>query len=285
MAKKAKEVEEPSKPKLEFGTPEWMEKREEELDQEMVGHDFAKDIVLKMRWNGDYTFRIFPVADMKDWLRPKGEHWNVFPGPDGKVGLPEGCPQIIRNQYCPVCFAVDKAIAEGITTAKEAYGQGGVGVQRSFYLLILLTEAILEKGAADQPAPPKFTDLPQVKILECPFSVAKKLRQLTANKKIGYNVLANPEDGALVNINKDGSRPGVNRYDVMVLRETMAIPEDFLEYDLDKNEKGEEVRKFIGLREVPDLKTHLPKNTGDELMAKIEKHQHDVPPYIANFTL
>jgi hypothetical protein len=39
------------------------------------------------------------------------------------------------------------------------------------------------------------------------------------------------------------------------------------------------------LREVPDLKTHLPKNTGDELMAKIEKHQHDVPPYIANFTL
>jgi hypothetical protein len=278
--KAPKKQEKANEPALEFGTPDWMAEREEELDSEMAGHDFSKDVNLRPRWDGDYKFRLIPIVDKKDWLRPSGEHWNVFPGPDGKMAVGDGCPHLTWRKPCPICFAVDKAIAEKKATGKEMFGQGGIGVQRVFLVRILLLEAKLIKMAADKAAPPHFTDLPDIKVLECSQSVAKKLRDLIQDDDYGWAALMHPSEGVVLKLTKDSAKPGTERYALKPLRETFALPEEWFEYETE-----DDVKRLIGLNDMPDLTDFLPKTTTEELMGKIEKHANEINPFLANYNL
>jgi|GEM_PF-4256392 len=277
------------KRKLAFGTPEWMEDRERELDTQMQGHDFTKDVLFIFRWDGWIKFRVMPGFKPEDWFRPYGEHWNVFPGQNDKDIVIDGCPEINfgPDHPCPICYAINKALAEKKATFTDFFGMGGIGVQKKYLLPVMLLEANLVKSDSKQSTAPVFTDLPQVKILALPISVAKKFRSLLQDDDYGYEELTHPEVGVVLKLTKDNSQAGTEKYTLKpVVKDHYALPDDLFEWEVDQDENGEEVSHIVGYAEgFPELENFLPKTTGDELMAKIEKYQHDINPFVANFNL
>jgi hypothetical protein len=275
-----KPTTEPTEPTLDYHSPEWLAEREEQLDDAMRGMDVTKLPTLTMRWNGIYKFRIMPVLNMLYWLTPYGEHWNLFPtGDPKKPASKDGCPRVTYGLPCAPCEAIDKALAEKRAKWDDFGGKGGIVVQKKFLLLVLLLEVdlIAKKG---QEKPPVFKDLPDLKILECPTSVAKTLRARVADPDYGWEALTHPYEGAVVKVDKDDDREGAKIYDTIVLPQTTRIPDEYLEFKETKTGLSLVTPDFW-----PKLEDFLPKTTPEDLIAKIEKFQNDVNPFIVNYVL
>lgn len=276
-----------------YGTPEDLEERDQMLEDSMRAFDPAKSITLPMNWNGDYTFRIMPLfkhdeegSVMEDWLVPFGYHWNVFPTGDPKKGSKDGCPrmgyydpdeQVIKTGPCPICDAIDRAIAEKRATRDDFAGKGGITVQKKYYLRVLLVDVALETKVGGT-KPPVFDELPMVKLLEVPTSAAKILRaRMMDKKKFGFQRLTHPDTGLLVCITRDDEQEGSKMYDVAVLPDQFAIPDEFIGRD------GKD--HFWPTEDWPQIPMQLPVTTPDDLFQKIQKHQLEINKWVANYTL
>lgn len=280
-------------PKFVFGTPDWFEEREAELDDAMRGRDVTQDTVLKMSWNGWYKVRAVPVVDKRDYLRPKGEHWNVFPTGDPKRPASQhGCPAVNFQDEegqiadCPICNGVTWALANRKATFDDFSGKGGIALQKKYLLRVELVAVKLLPGAAGTDAPPVFKDLPQLKILEVPKTVAKWIREQVADEDIGWNTIFHPYLGRAIKITRDDTQAGKDMYKCQLMLEPSEVSAEFLDVEEVKDEDGDVIEyKFHQPENYPVLKDFLPKTTQAELMALIEKHQNDINPLIANHAL
>lgn len=243
--------------------PDWLDERNKEIDESLISYDPAKDILLNPRWDGVYKFRILPVSKKGDWLRQVGHHWNVFPTTDANPVSIVGCPRFTYGLDCPICGAIDKAIAERKNQWSDFTGQKGIICAQRMLIRILLLEFTPSER---EKKPPKFTDLPQIKIFSIPArTVGKEIRLASQDEDYGFESLTHPEKGKIIKCTKDDELLG--KWKLQILKE-FPIPEEFL----DPNEW-------------PAIEIGLPKTTGAELEEMIKVHELDVNPILSNYVL
>lgn len=284
MAKKPTKVVEPEEMELEYGTPEWMEEREAELEAGMSSFDITKQIVIPLQWNGKYLFRILPVLKPQDWLMPVGYHWNVVTSTEEKISQ-VGCPRFTYGQDCPVCDGINKAIAEKKAVYADFSGQNGVGgihVQRKYFLRVLLLSFDSKGAPANKSGkkPPKFEDLPEIKILELPFAVGKFLKERVSDEDYGWDKLTHPYKGLTIRILKNDQEKDPKLIYQTFIMDSLAIPDEFLEFDTSSGSK-----RLVESDSWPDMEDFVPKVTTQELTGLIEKNHRDVHPLIANYVM
>lgn len=284
MAKKPTKVVEPEELELEYGTPDWMEQREAELEEGMQNFDITKQIVIPLQWNGKYLFRILPVLRKDDWLMPVGYHWNIVTGNED-TAVQVGCPRFTYGQECPICDGIQKAIAEKKNVYADFAGQNGKGsihVQRKYFLRVLLLSFDPSNAPANKSGkkPPKFEDLPEIKILELPFAVGKFLKERVADEDYGWDKLTHPTKGVVIRILKNDQEKDPKLIYQTFLMDNLAIPDDYLKFDTSGGTK-----RLVQPDDYPEMEDFIPKTTTGELVAMIEKHARDVHPVIASHVL
>lgn len=240
--------------------------RAAELDDIFTTYDPTTDTLLIPRWEGEYKLRILPVLSPDEFLRQYGQHWNVFPSDSDKGFSVVGCPKFTYGRDCPICDAISKAVSERKVKIDEFKGgEGGKGnmlVKRQALLRVLLTEFTPDPKVKK---PPKFMDLPQLKVISLPLSMAKALKAKIEDKDIGAKNVIDPKVGKIWKLKKNESIDGW--WDDNLL-DPWPIPEEFLESD-----------------GWPEIDAFLPTETTDDLLALISRFQRNIHPIIANYSL
>lgn len=247
----------------------WMEDRIAELDEKFTTFDPNTEIALDPQWYGIYRVRVLPVINKADFLVPFGVHWNVIPGTEDKPYTQFGCPQFSHNRYCPVCDAINTAIAERrakLDNFKGADGKNSITVQRRFLMRVLLLDFEPGDGNGKKKVP-VFTNLPQLKIMKIPSLVANDIRSKAdpQNKDFGPKKILSPKEGRILRIEKSTKLQNYWKLDVM---DPMEVPEEFMNPEA-----------------YPDIQLYLPDTTAAQISELIEKNQRNVHPIIANHVL
>jgi hypothetical protein len=240
--------------------------RAEELDDIFTTYDPTTDTLLIPRWEGEYKLRVLPVLAPDEFLRQYGQHWNVFPSDADKGFSVVGCPKFTHGHDCPICDAINKAVSER-KVKLEAFkgGEGGKGnmlVKRQALLRVLLTEFTPDPKVKK---PPKFTDLPQLKVISLPLSMAKALKAKLQDKDIGAKNVIDPVVGKIWKLKKNESIDGW--WDDNLL-DPWPIPEEFLESD-----------------DWPEVDAFLPQESTEDILQLINRFHRNIHPVIANYTL
>jgi hypothetical protein len=241
-------------------------KRAEELDDIFTTYDPTTDTLLIPKWEGEYKVRILPVLSADEFLRQYGQHWNVFPSESDKGFSVVGCPKFTHGQDCPICDAINKAVSERkVKIDVFKGGEGGKGnmlVKRQALLRVLLLDFTPDPKVKK---PPKFTDLPQLKVISLPLSMAKALKSKLQDKDIGAKNIIDPVAGKVWKLKKS---EGIDGWWDDNLLDPWPIPEEFLESD-----------------DWPEVDAFLPVETTDDIMQLIEKFSRNIHPIIANNAL
>jgi hypothetical protein len=205
--------------------PAWFQEKMQETADNFLTSDF-QDILLEMRWDGKYYGRLVPWSDdfPTDCFLPVGYHWNLFPTEEGVLPR-DACPMWTHKVYCPVCGAIDKAIASRAYSRKDFGGGKSITMTPRYWLKFLLTRVKELTGEKV----PKFDDLPMFRILVVPFGVGKELHDLIFDEeKGGYDYLLNPEHGREVCFTRS-SASGRTEYDVAIMKAEIAIDEEVIQ--------------------------------------------------------
>lgn len=249
---------------MEWQEPVGLDERDEEIDASMTSYDPAKDIYLRPQWEGTYKLRVLPVMKRDDWLRQMGTHWNIVPPSDDQKMTILGCPRFNYGQECPICDAIDQAIAERRAVwqdfGSKDYGGSGIAVNRRFLLKVLLLDFKAKEG---QKKIPKFKDLPLVRVFEFPASMAKELKQKRIDEDFGNEALFHPEKGKVIKLTKDQTIQNWWRLDML---NESPIPEELLVEE-----------------EWPNLDLYIPKTTTSEIYQLLASRARDIDPLLANY--
>ena len=248
---------------INFEDYSWVNDRVEEVEDSLQTYDPNTSIVLNPRWYGVYKIRLLPVLQQNDWARQFAHHWNLVPGDeDAKVVV--GCPRFTYGRECPVCSAVDKALAEKKAKIDEFKGgkdgRGNILAQKKFFVRVLLLDY---KNNGEEKKPPKFKDLPQLKVMALGAKIIKELNmKLKDVDDYGPKALLHPVMGKVIKLTKSEK---IDMYWSSDVLDSYAIPEEFLEPD-----------------EWPVITDYLPDTTAEDIIAITEKHSRNMNPLLVN---
>lgn len=255
----------------DFEDYSWLEERTQELADKFVTYDPNTAIELDPRWYGIYRVRMLPVRNPKEFLVPYGVHWNVIPGTEDNPYTQLGCPKFSHNQYCPICDAIDTAIAEKrakVDHFKGADGKNSIMVQRRFLIRCLLLDFEPGDGNGKNKVP-VFTDLPRLKIMKIPAIVAKKIQDMVNSRDFGPGKFMHPVEGRALKIEKNSKIQ--NYWDINMLLDPCPVPEEFLTKE--------------AVEQWPDISRYLPDTTAEQITEEIDKYKRNVHPIIVNHVL
>jgi len=253
--------------------PNLLKERTEELQGSLQTFDPRESIVFPMSWNGDYIFRAFPCPDPSDWMVPVGMHYGVFPTGNAQKSISSDlCPNFTYHQFCPICAGISKLLAERKATKSEFQDESGKGIlvkKRLLFRVLLIKTKLVKGGGAKNPPVWREDDLPAVRILSVPPTVATALSDMVNDEDWGIEKITHPATGLKIKVHVDFSKSGSDMYDTKVLTDLHPLPDELC--------TDEGIEKYW-----PNVRDYLlPPNT-DELMQKIEKHALDIDPRLYN---
>ena len=250
---------------INFEDYSWVNDRVEEVEGSLQTYDPNTSIVLNPRWYGVYKIRILPIPpeNRSDWARQFAHHWNLVPG-DEDARVVVGCPRFTYGKECPVCSAIDRAIAEKkakIEVFKGGKdGKGNMLAQKKFFVRVLLLDY---KNNGEEKKPPKFKDLPQLKVMALGAKIIKGLNlKLKDVDDFGPKALLHPVVGKVIKLTKSEKIDMYWDFDVL---DSYPIPKEFLEP-----------------AEWPVIADYLPDTTTEEIIQITEKHARNMNPLLVN---
>jgi hypothetical protein len=261
-----------SEPIFDFS---WVEERTAVVDQAMRTYDPAQNLLLSMRWRGEYEIRLLPCSS-PDWMVPLGEHRSVLPETDEGYSYSVPCPKTLYGDECIICNAINWGITMGKLSRKseiiagDKEGKGGIKLRTYGLVRALLVKYTKDEG---EKKPPDFGSLPALKIIKVPGMLVQSFNEwLKDRDNFGPDQLLDWDTGH--NILISGKPTNKFYWDAKPLLKPYPIPEEFRNVD-----------------SWPDIKEFLPRSMNDDqlpfsnqdLMELIDKHQATIPDFLYDF--